>query len=78
MTVVAHVGGRRDWWHRGFILGGAPVLQIVRWLWTGFFGRNPCRLARHRRGAAYGWHLPFLKGAVATRRPLPSVYWGKS
>ena len=51
----------------------APVLRIVRDGGQGFFGRNPCRLGRHRRGAACGWHLPFLKGVVATLRPLPYV-----
>ena len=40
---------------------------------AGFFGRNPCRLGRHRRGAASGWHHPFMKGVVATLPLLPRV-----
>ena len=32
--------------------------------------------SRHRRDAACGWHLPFLKGVVATLRPPPLVYRG--
>jgi hypothetical protein len=51
----------------------APVQQIAWGLWIGVFGRNPCRLARHRRGAARGWHHSFLEGVVAGLRPLALV-----
>ena len=76
MTVVAHVYGCRAWWHRGIVLVGLLCYGSSGGCGLGFFGRNPCRLARHRRGAASGWHLPFLKGVVATRSLLPSVCRG--
>ena len=79
--------GRRRWWLRirggacwrvvslavsGFGLAGSygvdrPGLRM------GFFGRNPCLFVRHRRGAAFGWHLSFLKGVVGTLHLLPCV-----
>jgi hypothetical protein len=45
---------------------GVPMHRIVRGLWMGFLGRNPCQLDRHRRGGAFGWHRSFLKGVVVT------------
>ena len=50
----------------------APMQQTARDCDQGF-GRNPCRFVRHRRGAAFGWHLSLLKGVVATLRSLSTV-----
>jgi hypothetical protein len=45
---------------------GAPVQQIARGLWIGFFwgGTNPCRLARHRRcrPRVVPFHFPLCVG----------------
>jgi hypothetical protein len=54
--------------------GVTDLPWVVDW---GFFGRNPCWLARHRDGATRGWHRSFLEGIMATLHPLPFVYQGE-
>ena len=70
--MVAHAGGWLIRWWRGLVLVGSCATDRPG-LRTGFFGRNPCRLGRHRRGAACERHPPFLKGVVATLVPPPHV-----
>ena len=72
MSVVTHAGRWLIRWWRGLVLVGSCATDRLG-LRTGFFGRNPCRLSRHRRGAACGRHPPFLKGVVATLVPPPHV-----
>jgi hypothetical protein len=54
LTMVAYAGGRQDWWWRGVTLVGLLSIGSPTSCGWGFFRRNPCRLARHRRGAAFG------------------------
>ena len=59
--MVAHVGGRQVGWS-AMDHPGSGCMRV---------GRNPCWLARLRRGDACGCRLSFLKGVGCTPSPLP-------